>query len=71
LKASDPEQIRDLYIIHYTVRYLITDEIIYKLRDWHNKENEKIYYKVLHSDKSLAALVICLCVQRQCYQNLL
>lgn len=41
LKASDPELIRDLYISNYTVRYLITDEIIYILRIWHNKENEK------------------------------
>jgi len=41
LKASDPELIRDLYISNYTVRYLITDEIIYLLRIWHNKENEK------------------------------
>ena len=41
LKASDPEQVRDLYISNYTVRYLITDEIIYVLRVWHNKENEK------------------------------
>ena len=41
LKAPDPEQIRDLYIGSYTVRYLITDEVIYILRIWHNKENEK------------------------------
>lgn len=41
LKASDPELIRDLYISDYTARYLITDEIIYILRIWHNKENEK------------------------------
>ena len=41
LKAPDPEQIRDLYIGSYTVRYLINDEIIYILRIWHNKENEK------------------------------
>lgn len=41
LKASDPEQIRDLYIGNYTVRYLIAGEIIYILRIWHNKENEK------------------------------
>jgi len=41
LKASDPEQVRDLYISNYTVRYLIADEIIYVLRIWHNKENEK------------------------------
>lgn len=41
LKAPEPETIRDLYIGNYTVRYLITDEIIYILRIWHNKENEK------------------------------
>ena len=41
LKAPDPEQIRDLYIVNYTVRYLIADEIIYILKIWHNKENEK------------------------------
>lgn len=41
LKASDPELIRDLYISNYTVRYLIADEIVYILRFWHNKENEK------------------------------
>ena len=41
LKASDPELIRDLYISSYTVCYLIADEIIYILRIWHNKENER------------------------------
>lgn len=41
LKAPDPELIRDLYITNYTVRYLITDDMIYILRVWHNKENEK------------------------------
>ena len=41
LKASDPEQLRDLYVGDYTVRYLVTNEIIYILRIWHNKENEK------------------------------
>lgn len=41
LKASDPEQIRDLYIGSHTVRYLIADEIIYILRIWHDKENER------------------------------
>ena len=41
LKASDPEVIRDLYLGQYTVRYLITDEIIYILRIWHGKENER------------------------------
>ena len=41
VKAPDPDKIRDLYIDGYTVRYLITDEIIFILRVWHNKENEK------------------------------
>jgi len=41
LKAADPEQLRDLYAGDYTVRYLITDEVIYILRIWHGKENEK------------------------------
>ncbi|MES9857331.1 MAG: type II toxin-antitoxin system RelE/ParE family toxin [Sedimenticola sp.] len=41
LKASDPEQLRDLYVGDYTVRYLITDKVIYILRIWHGKENEK------------------------------
>lgn len=41
LKAVDPEQLRDLYVGDYTVRYLITDEVIYVLRIWHGKENER------------------------------
>ncbi len=41
LKAPDPEQIRDLYVGQYTVRYLITDNLIYILRFWHHKEDEK------------------------------
>lgn len=41
LKAPDPEQIRDLYVGNYTVRYLIAEEFIYILRIWHGKENEK------------------------------
>jgi len=41
LKAFDPEKIRDLYIGNFTMRYLIVDEIIYILRIWHNKQNEK------------------------------
>ena len=41
LKATDSEKIRDLYVSNYTVRYLITAEIIYVLRVWHSKENEK------------------------------
>lgn len=41
IKAPDPEKIRDLYIGDYTVRYLITSIIVYILRVWHSKENEK------------------------------
>jgi plasmid stabilization system protein ParE len=41
LKANDPEKIRDLYITDYTVRYLINEDILYILRVWHNKENDK------------------------------
>jgi len=41
LMAANPEQLRDLYVGDYTVRYLITDEVIYILRIWHGKENEK------------------------------
>lgn len=41
VKAPDPEKIRDLFIGPYTVRYLLTDDIIYVLRIWHGKENEK------------------------------
>lgn len=41
IKAPDPEKIRDLYIGDYTVRYLITSSIVYILRVWHSKENEK------------------------------
>jgi plasmid stabilization system protein ParE len=41
LKANNPEKIRDLYIRNYTVRYLLSDQIIYVLRVWHNKENGK------------------------------
>jgi len=40
-KAPDPEKIRDLYVGDYTLRYLLTEEVIYVLRVWHNKENEK------------------------------
>ena len=39
IKAPDPEQIRDLYIGDYTVRYLITDNRIFILKIWHNKVN--------------------------------
>ena len=41
LKATNPEQLRDLYLSDYTVRYLMTDEVIYILRIWHGKENQK------------------------------
>jgi len=41
LKSTDPEKIRDLYVSNYTLRYLITEEIIYVLRIWLSKENEK------------------------------
>jgi len=41
LNAVDPEKIRDLYIGDYTVRYLITENSIYILRVWHNKEDGK------------------------------
>lgn len=41
LKAPDPEKIRDLYIGQYTIRYLVASKIIFILRIWHGKENEK------------------------------
>ena len=41
LKAADPEKIRDLYVGDYTVRYLMTEDVIYVLRVWHSKENGK------------------------------
>jgi len=41
LKARESEKIRDLFVGNYTVRYLITEDTIYVLRVWHNKENEK------------------------------
>ncbi len=40
-RAPDPETIRDLYIGHYTVRYLISSNAIFILRIWHGKEIEK------------------------------
>ena len=39
--APDPDIIRDLIIGNYLARYLITDSVIYILRVWHHKENEK------------------------------
>lgn len=41
MRAPGPSQIRDLFINDYTVRYLITEEAIYILRNWHDKENER------------------------------
>lgn len=41
LKSSDPDLIRDLYINQYVARYLINNDIIFILRVWHNKENER------------------------------
>ncbi|MCP4266536.1 MAG: type II toxin-antitoxin system RelE/ParE family toxin [Candidatus Brocadiaceae bacterium] len=41
LKSTDPGKIRDLYVGDYTVRYLITNEVLYILRIWHGKEHEK------------------------------
>jgi plasmid stabilization system protein ParE len=40
-RAHDPEIIRDLFIGHYTVRYLISNDAIFILRMWHGKEIEK------------------------------
>ena len=40
-KADEPDQLRDLYVGDYTLRYLIADEVIYVLRIWHDKEGEK------------------------------
>lgn len=40
-KAPDSEKIRDFYVGDYTARYLITDDVVYILRVWLNKENER------------------------------
>lgn len=40
-QAPDPDVIRDLYIDKYCVRYLITTEVIYILRVWHGREDER------------------------------
>lgn len=40
-RADNPDLIRDLYVGHYTLRYLISKEAIYVLRIWYNKESEK------------------------------
>jgi plasmid stabilization system protein ParE len=41
VRAPDPSIIRDLFVGSYTIRYLLTDELIYILRLWHNKEIER------------------------------
>ncbi len=41
-RAENPESIRDLYVGKYTLRYQIeSQELIYVLRIWHNKEIER------------------------------
>ena len=40
-RAPDPDVIRDLYIGKYCVRYLIDTEVIYILRIWHGREDER------------------------------
>jgi len=37
----NPKDIRDLFIGHYTVRYLVANNAIFILRLWHDKENER------------------------------
>lgn len=39
--APNPEIIRDLFVGHYTIRYLINSNTIFILRIWHGKEIEK------------------------------
>ncbi|CAC9599270.1 hypothetical protein [uncultured Gammaproteobacteria bacterium] len=34
-------EIRDLFIGHYTVRFLVVNDDIFILRLWHDKENER------------------------------
>ncbi len=41
MRAPDPDAIRDLYVGAYTIRYLIITEVIYVLRLWRDKEQEK------------------------------
>lgn len=36
--SPQPEIIRDLFITHYTVRYLLQENNIFILRIWHDKE---------------------------------
>ena len=41
-RADDPDLLRDLYIGHYTLRYLLSPpRSIHVLRIWHNKEVER------------------------------
>ena len=40
-RAPEPDQIRDIFVSDYTIRYLVGSGAIYILRVWHNKENEK------------------------------
>lgn len=37
-RSPQPEKIRDLFITHYTVRYLIGENSIFILKVWHSKE---------------------------------
>ena len=39
--APDPDVIRDLYIEHYTVRYMSSESELIVLRVWHGKEHDK------------------------------
>ena len=39
--APDPVSISDLIIDNYTVRYLLGKNVVFILRVWHKKENEK------------------------------
>jgi plasmid stabilization system protein ParE len=41
LRAPQPERIRDLFISHYTIRYLVAKQEIVILRLWHGKEAGK------------------------------
>lgn len=43
-QAPDPNIMRDWYIGRYCVRYLIGKNVIYILRIWHGKENERNYW---------------------------
>lgn len=40
-QSPNPEQIRDLFVTNYTVRYLLTPNQIIILRLWHGKESKK------------------------------